>query len=103
MHARIKYIIIGLALSVNLNAAAPIRKLHFNFNDSVTIWISNQPCTLSKYKTKFPWSAAAVRKDGEILEGCFNGAGEVVVIQWKGGDQSRFPANAFLQNKDTNI
>ena len=101
--AKINLIIIGLGLCVNLNAQEPIRKLHLNFNDNVTIWISNQPCGLAKYKKAFPWSAAAVRKDGEILEGCFSGHDEVVEIQWKDGDRSRFPANAFLNTKDINI
>jgi hypothetical protein len=101
--ARIKYIIIGFAVSVNLYAAEPVRKLHYNYNENVTIWISNQPCGLSKYKKAFPWSAAAVRKDGEILEGCFNGHNNTIEIQWKDGDRSKFPADAFLNNKDTSI
>jgi len=103
MLAKINTIIMGLVLSVNLNAAEPIKKLHFNYNDNVTIWIGNQPCGLPKYKKSFPWSAAAVRSDGEILEGCFTGHDEVVEIQWKDGDRSRFPANAFLINKDISI
>ena len=103
MLARINTIILGLVVAVNLNAAEPIKKLHFNFSDKVTIWISNQSCTLVAYKKEFPWSAAAVRADGEVLEGCFNGRDNEVIIQWKGGDRSRFPANAFLQNKDISI
>jgi len=101
--ARIKYIILGFVVSVNLFAAESVRKLHYNYNENVTIWISNQPCGLSKYKKAFPWSAAAVRKDGEILEGCFNGADETIIIQWKDGDRSKFSANAFLNNKDINL
>jgi hypothetical protein len=103
MLAKINIIILCLGVCVNGYSAEPVKKLHFNFNDSVTIWISNQACTLPKYKQEFPWSAAAVRKDGEILEGCFTGHDEVIVIQWKDGDRSKFPANAFLITKDTNI
>lgn len=101
--AKINFIILCSVLSVNLFAQEPVRKLHLNFNDNVTIWISNQPCGLPKYRKQFPWSAAAVRRDGEILEGCFNGHDEVVEIQWKDGDRSRFPANAFLNTKDNSI
>ena len=101
--AKINTTIICLLVCVIGYSAEPIKKLHFNFNDSVTIWISNQSCGLTKYKREFPWSAAAVRKDGEILEGCFNGADETITIQWKDGDRSKFPANAFLNNKDMNI
>lgn len=81
-------------------AAAEVRKLHFNFNDNVTIWITNQPCTDARFKNIYPWHAEAVRKDGEILTGCFNGENNTVSIQWIGGDLSRFPANVFLTNKD---
>ena len=81
--------------------ADEVRKLHFNFNDNVTIWITNQPCTDVKYKNIYPWHAEAVRKDGEILKGCFNGENNTVSIQWIGGDLSRFPANVFLINKDS--
>jgi len=83
-------------------AEEPVKKLHFNFNDNVTIWISNQPCELKKYKEKFPWSAKAVRKDGEVLEACFNGEGDSIHIQWEKGDHSIFPANYFLNNKNEN-
>ena len=83
--------------------AVEVRSLHYNFNQNVTIWISNQPCAFKKYKNAFPWAAKAVRKDGEIMEGCFNGEDETVTIQWKDGDRSKFPANYFLQSKDINI
>ena len=97
-------IILGLLLiSFSTLAETPVRKLHFNFNNSVTIWISNQPCKDAKWKTMFPWAAQAVRKDGDTLEGCFNGENDTVTIQWIGGDRSRFPANYFLQNKDESI
>lgn len=103
MLAKINTIIVFLLVCAIGYSAESIKKLHFNFNDSVTIWISNQACGLPKYKQEFPWSAAAVRKDGEILEGCFNGANETIIIQWKDGDRSKFPANAFLNIKDINI
>ena len=103
MLAKINLIIIGLALSVNLFAQEPVKKLHFNYNENVTIWISNQTCTDSKFKKIYPWAAEAVRKDGEILRGCFNGEANTVTIQWIGGDISKFPANVFLVNMDQSL
>ena len=103
MHAKINLIIMGLALCVNLNAEQSVKKLHYNYNQNVTIWISNQPCTNARIRNQFPWAAEAVRKDGDILPGCFNGENDTVTIQWIGGDQSRFPANYFLINKDQSL
>lgn len=93
---------ISLLLLVSFSVwADEVRRLHFNFNDSVTIWITNQLCTDARIKNIYPWHAEAIRKDGEILQGCFNGENNTVTIQWIGGDRSRFPANVFLINKDT--
>jgi len=83
--------------------AAEVRKLHYNYNENVTIWISNQPCTDPKLIKLFPWAAEAVRKDGEILKGCFNGENNTVTIQWIGGDRSKFPADNFLINKQQDL
>lgn len=101
--AKINLIIIGLGLCVNLNAQDSVKKLHYNYNENVTIWISNQPCPDARIRNQFPWAAEAVRKDGDILPGCFNGEADTVTIQWIGGDRSRFPANYFLANKDLNL
>ena len=103
MLVKINLIILGLALSVNLFAQEPVKKLHYNYNQNVTIWISNQPCTDPRFKKLYPWAAQAVRKDGETLQGCFNGQGDTVTIQWIGGDISKFPANYFLANRDLDI
>ena len=89
-----------LLLISSLALAQEVRRLHFNFNDNVTIWISNEFCADARYKNIYPWRAQAVRKDGEVLQGCFNGEANTVTIQWIGGDISKFPANVFLINKD---
>lgn len=98
--AKINFIIIGFLICVNAFAAETVKKLHYNYNQNVTIWISNQPCPDARIRKQFPWAAEAVRSDGDILPGCFNGEADTVTIQWIGGDQSRFPANYFLGNKD---
>ena len=95
---------ISLLLLLSCVAVAnEVRKLHYNYNDNVTIWISNQPCTDTRYKNIYPWHAEAVRKDGEILKGCFNGENNTVTIQWIGGDTSKFPADNFLINKQQDL
>lgn len=98
--AKINFIILGFISCVNLFAAENVKKLHYNFNPNVTIWITNQPCTDVKFRRTYPWAAEAVRSDGEVLQGCFNGEQNTVTIQWLGGDTSKFPADYFLGNKD---
>ena len=88
-------LIIGISFSV---VSKEIKKLHFNYNDKVTIWISNEECPLKQFSRQFPWKAEAVRSDGDIMVGCFNGESNTVTIQWKGGDRSIFPADYFLYN-----
>jgi len=83
--------------------AAEVRKLHYNYNENVTIWISNQLCTDVRYKKIYPWHAEAVRRDGEILQGCFNGENNTVTIQWIGGDTSKFVPDNFLINKQQDL
>lgn len=79
--------------------AKEVKKLHFNYNDKVTIWISNEECPLKQFSKQFPWKAEAIRSDGDTMLGCFNGENNTVTIQWNGGDRSMFPADYFLYNK----
>jgi hypothetical protein len=71
-----------------------VKKLHFNYNDKVTIWISNEACPLPQFSKQFPWKV-------DIMLGCFNGENNTVTIQWNGGDRSMFPADYFLYNKSS--
>lgn len=72
--------------------------LRYQFNESVMIVISNVACKFPQYKDQYPWAAAAFRIDGEKLIGCFRKLNEEKIeIQWRGGDTSKLPANAFLQ------
>ena len=90
--------IIGISFNV---ISKEVKKLHFNYNDKVTIWISNEDCPLKQFSKQFPWKAEAVRSDGDIMIGCFNGENNTVTIQWNGGDRSMFPADYFLYNKSS--
>ena len=99
MYKPLFFVLLLISLGIQ---AREIKKLHLNYNESVTIWISNEVCPVKKLVRDFPWKAEAVRKDGEVLLGCFTGADERVMIQWKDGDYSIFPANAFLLNLQNN-
>lgn len=91
-----------LVISIaSLVIAKEVKKLHFNYNDKVTIWISNEECPLKQFSKQFPWKVEAVRSDGDIMIGCFNGENNTVTIQWNGGDRSMFPADYFLYNKSS--
>ena len=86
------------------DAKAEVKSLTFQFNDNVMIVISNLDCKIPEInKQKYPYMNFAVKtlSDGkkDYLFGCFTHDKDDIVIQWAGGDQSRFPANAFLQEK----
>jgi hypothetical protein len=91
-------VILGISF---LATSKEVKKLHFNYNDKVTIWISNEACPLPQFSKQFPWKVEAVRVDGDIMIGCFNGENNTVTIQWNGGDRSMFPADYFLYNKSS--
>ena len=43
----------------------------------------------------------AFRADGQKLVGCYKKQDDnLIEIQWKGGDKTVIPANAFLQNTE---
>lgn len=88
-------LVIGISF---LAVSKEVKKLHYNYNDKVTIWISNEECPLKQFIKQFPWKAEAIRSDGDIMIGCFNGENNTVTIQWNGGDKSVFPADYFLYN-----
>lgn len=95
-----KKLLIALLLMLPITAVAVDKFLHHQFNDNVMITISNIPCKVPDIDAKkFQHAAVAKRKDGQFLFGCFTNAGDDIVIQWAGGDQTRLPANYFLAEK----
>lgn len=98
MLAEIKKIT-GLALlfvSFISNAETPMKKLYFQYNDKVVIWITNQPCINKKISKEYPYIAMAIRSDGDSMPGCYTHMDDNIKIQWIGGDFSIFPGNVFL-------
>ena len=77
-------------------AAEPAKKLYYQYNDKVVVWITNQPCANKKISKEYPYLAMATRIDGDILPGCYTNVNDDIKIQWAGGDFSIFPANVFL-------
>jgi len=99
-----KTILFLLVIAISFLAVSKeVKKLHYNYNDKVTIWISNEECPLPLSKKQFPWKVEAIRSDGDIMIGCFNGENNTVTIQWTGGDKSMFPADYFLRNTSGEI
>ena len=83
--------------------AADVRTLSYNYNDIVTISISNVPCPLAKLAKTHPYTAIAVKytdknhvKVADAMNACWTHNGDDIEIQWVGGDKSVFPANYFL-------
>ena len=98
MLAEIKKItgLVLLFISFISVAETPIKKLHFQYNDKVVIWITNQPCIDKKINKEYPYIAIAIRVDGDAMPGCYKNVDDDIKIQWIGGDFSVFPANVFL-------
>lgn len=94
-----------LLIPVILAFAAPIyaKALVYRWSSEVNIYITSAPCSIDKYKDKYPYAAKAVKtKQGKIdnLVGCFTGKDGIVVIQWqdingKPTDTTGLDANLF--------
>ena len=97
-----KKVLLIVLLIVPLTVFAVDKFLHYKFNDKVVITISNIDCPLPKLKKDFPLAVVASRVDGQKLFGCFSHNGDEIVIQWAAGDQTKLPANVFLQELEPN-
>lgn len=96
-----KYLIAALFL-IPLTAWAVDKFLDYQFNENVTIRISNIPCKIPNIdKKKFELAAVARRIDGQFLFGCYTHEKDDIIIQWAGGDQTKLPANYFLIEPNT--
>ena len=107
MKAIVSAVALAVAVSSPVKADTPAPKaLKYQVNDHVAVLISNQPCSIKKFKDKYPLDAAAVKllpNRAEVLGGCYTHEGDEIVIQWddykgKPSDVSRFPSNLFLMN-----
>lgn len=97
------WIAILIALIPDANAADPIKTLNYDYNDIVTITISNVPCPLAKLAKTHPYTAIAVKftdkehtKVADALNACWTHRNDDIEIQWMNGDKTYFPANYFL-------
>lgn len=85
-----------LGLIIPTFGIAQEKFLVHHFNENVDIYIANIPCKIKQIAKENPYSVVAKRKDGQFLFGCFTHDGDMIVIQWAGGDKTMLPANAFL-------
>jgi len=90
------YFLLLIFFGFILEAAEPVRKLYYQYNDKVVIWITNQPCLNENYIKEYPYFAVATKIDDTVLFGCYTHINDDIKIQWIGGDFSIFPANVFL-------
>lgn len=95
---KLKHIVLAGAL-VPAVAFGAAKFLHHQFNKNVDIVISNVECPVKELKAQYPNAAVALRSDGQRLFGCFTHRGDIIVIQWAGGDTTELPANYFLAEK----
>lgn len=77
-------------------AAERYKVLEYKYNKATSVFISNAPCIEKELAKVYTHFAFAKRIDGATLKGCFNNNGNMIVIQWIGGDKSEFEANMFL-------
>lgn len=77
-------------------AAERYKVLEYKYNQATSVFISNAPCIQKELAKQYTHFAFAKRADGATLKGCFNNKGNMVVIQWIGGDRSEFDADLFL-------
>ena len=83
-----------------INEVAP-KILSYQYNQNVVISISNIECPFPDQVKEYPWTAVAIRVDGQKMVGCYKPLDENIIrIKWKGGYFSDLPANAFLVNPD---
>ena len=84
------------------------KALVYRWNNSVNIYITSAPCSIDKYKSKYPYAAKAIKKvNGKIdyLVACYTGQGETIIIQWqdingKPTDTTGLEANRFEELTD---
>jgi hypothetical protein len=83
-------------LFLSTNALAEPKYLTYTLG-AAHIVISNVPCVYTSIKDEFPYAVAAFKEDGNKISGCFKKESEELIkIQWRNGDFSVLPANAFL-------
>lgn len=59
------------------------------YNENVRIVLSKEKCPTKGFK------AAAQRIDKQVMKACWSANGNMINIQWEGGDFSEFPVDRF--------
>lgn len=91
-----KRMAVALVVAVPVVALAADQWLHHKFNQNVLISIGNVKCPIVDLSKQYPHAVVATRIDKQQLFGCYTHKGDMIIIQWAGGDQTHIPANAFL-------
>lgn len=96
-----KSYIAALTAFFAMAAQAEDKFLSYQFNENVIIRISSIACPVKSISKEFQFAVVALRKDGQVLPGCFTHEKDDIVIQWIQGDKTILPANVFLMKPDT--
>ena len=96
------WIAILIALAPDGYAADP-KILSYDYNDIVTISISNMPCPVAKLAKTNPYVGIAVKytdkthtKVADTMNACWTHINDDIELLWQTGEKSYFPANYFL-------
>ena len=96
------WIVLLIALAPDGYAADP-KILSYDYNDIVTISISNMPCPATKFVKTHPYVAIAVKytdknhaQVADTMNACWTHRNDDIELLWQNGDKSYFPANYFL-------
>ena len=83
-----KKIIIGLLALFSIVLYAD-EYMVMQYNEDVRIVLSKEKCKTSGFK------AVAQRIDRQFMKACWSANGNLIHIQWEGGDFSEFPVDRF--------
>lgn len=99
-----KYLTVFLMLFSSIAGSEELKKLEWELNPAVSVFITNAPCQAS-YKEKYPYIAVGIDKQKQkMLKGCFTHQGDNIVIHWDGTadtieENTKVPAEFFLRPK----
>ena len=97
-------LVLALLFPISSYSEEKVKILSMQYNENVTINISNIPCPFKDLKQEYPFGVMAFRIDGQKLAGCYKPLDkDLLRIQWYKGDHTDLPYNAFLLNQNGEI
>ncbi len=82
--------LVVLFLLASFSYAADTNLMVMQYNENVRIVLSKEKCPVGEGSI-----AVAQRIDKEVMKACWTPKGNLIHIQWEGGDFSEFDVNRF--------